>query len=136
MIKKTTIQFLKFAIVGVINTLVNLIVLYLLTEFFGIYYMVSAVFAFLVAVTNSFILNKIWTFNENISENIFNRYIKFFAVSTFALLINLMILYLFTEFLRIYYMASQIIAIALSLWINFFFNKLWTFKRYNSEKNE
>jgi len=124
-------QFFKFAIVGVINTLINLIVLYSLTELFNVYYIISAVFAFIVAVTNSFILNKIWTFKERIGDDTIKKYIKFFIVSVIALLINLAILYSLTEFLHIYYMFSQIIAIVISLWVNFLGNRVWTFKVKN-----
>ena len=53
MIDKTIKQFVKFSIVGVSNTLINLLVLFILTDFFHVYYIISAVFAFIVAVTNS-----------------------------------------------------------------------------------
>lgn len=130
MIKKETIrQFFKFAVVGVLNTLINLSVLYVLTEFLRVYYILSAVFAFLVAVTNSFIWNKLWTFKENLSYHATTKYIKFILISVAALIFNLSILYILTEFFHIYYLVSQVIAILFSLWINFFGNKLWTFRR-------
>lgn len=122
-------QFLKFGIVGVVNTIINMVVLFFLTEIIGIYYMFSAVFAFLVAVTHSFVLNKVWTFKEKLNEDVTGKYPKFFTISTFALLVNLALLYILTEFLGIYYLFSQAIAILLSLWVNFFGNKIWTFKK-------
>jgi len=127
--KKVMKQFSKFAIIGVINTAINLISLLILTEIFNIYYMTSAVFAFILAVTNSFVLNKLWTFNESFNENFVKKYIKFIVVSTITLLVNLVILYSLTEFLHIHYIISQIIAIAVSLWINFMGNLIWTFKK-------
>jgi dolichol-phosphate mannosyltransferase len=126
--RKNIIQFFKFAIIGVINTLINLLCLYVFTEFFHIYYLISAVMAFLFAVTNSFILNKIWTFKEKISYNSKTKYIKFMIISIIALMINLLVLYILTDIFHIYYLISQIIAIVLSLWINFFGNKIWTFR--------
>jgi dolichol-phosphate mannosyltransferase len=127
--KEDFIQFFKFALIGVLNTIINLFVLYIFTEFFHIYYLISAVFAFLFAVTNSFIFNKIWTFKEKISYNAYNKYFKFILISVVALIVNLVILYSFTEFLHIYYLVSQMMAIVLSFWINFVGNKLWTFKK-------
>jgi len=130
MLKKESVkQFIKFAIVGVTNTLINLSVLYVLKEFFGVYYLFAAVIAFIVAVTNSFILNKIWTFKENIRDGTIKKYSKFFMVSLSALLVNLLILYILTDIFKLYYMLSQIVAIGVSLWINFFGNKTWTFRR-------
>jgi len=126
---KTVKQFLKFAIVGVINTLINLLVLYVLTEFLGIYYLISAVFAFVVAVTNSFILNKIWTFQEKIGHRAYSRYFKFLIISLTALIFNLLLLYILVEYFNIWYMLAQLIGVVLNLIINFLGNKLWTFKK-------
>ncbi len=120
-------QFLKFATVGVFNTLINMSVLFVLTEFFHIYYILSAIFAFIVAVTNSFIWNKIWTFKEKLNDRFIKKYPKFLTISVLALLVNLSLLYILTEFLGIHYLVSQLIAIFFSLWINFLGNKLWTF---------
>ena len=126
--KKTYKQFLKFAIVGIANTLINLAVLYILTEFFGIYYMLSAVIAFLFAVTNSFLLNKTWTFEEKIKYKTKSKYAKFIFVSIIALVVNLILLYALVEYLGVWYMAAQVIGILSNLLVNFFGNKLWTFK--------
>ena len=55
-------EFFKFALVGLIGTAINIVILYYFTEFLNMYYLASATLAFLVAVTSNFILNKIWTF--------------------------------------------------------------------------
>ncbi len=127
--KNVITEFFKFALVGLIGTVINLLILYFLTEFFGIYYLFSAVVAFIVAASNNFILNKIWTFKEKIRDKILSKYVKFFSISITALLVNLFFLYIFTEFLGIYYMISQIIAIGIALIINFLGNKIWTFSK-------
>jgi len=126
--KRAHIQFMKFAFVGFIGTIINLLILYTFTEFFGIYYLLSAIFAFLIAATNNYILNKIWTFNEKIKQNFISKYIKFLSVSIFALVFNLIFLYIFTELAGIYYLISQVLAIGIVLIINFLGNKIWIFK--------
>ncbi len=127
--RKVIDEFLKFGLVGIMGTLVNLIVLYIFTEFVGVYYILSAIIAFLVAVTHNFILNKLWTFREKIHYLFAKKYMQFFIVSIFALLVNLLFLYIFTEFLNIYYMVSQVLAIGISFIANFIGNKIWTFKK-------
>ena len=121
-------QFVKFAIIGVINTTINILVLFILVHYFGIWYMFSAFLAFLVAVTNSFVLNTLWTFKKSIYDRTSIRYSKFFGVSVIAVFFNLTFLYIFTEYFGLWYMASQLIAIILTLMINFFGNKYWTYK--------
>ena len=125
---KLSKEFVKFAFVGVINTLINMGVLYILVNYFSVYYMVAAILAFLVAVTNSFIMNTLWTFKSDIADKTHSKLSKFFLISTIAALFNLLFLYIFTEFLGIWYMLSQLFAIVLTLLINFIGNKLWTYR--------
>jgi dolichol-phosphate mannosyltransferase len=127
--KKVIGEFFKFALVGLLGTILNLLVLYSLTEFLNVYYMFSAIVAFIIAATHNFILNKIWTFKENIRDRVTSKYMKFFSVSVVALLVNLLFLRIFTESLGLYYMVSQILAIGIALIINFLGNKMWTFKK-------
>jgi dolichol-phosphate mannosyltransferase len=122
-------QFLKFAVVGFTGTLIHLLVLFVLTEFFGIYYIISSIIAFFFAVTNNFFLNKLWTFGYKDNRKFFMKYSQFLIISILALVVNVFILFTFTEFFKIYYLFSQIIAILFSLWINFFGNKIWTFRK-------
>lgn len=125
---KVVSEFVKFGIIGTLGMVINIVIFYSLTEFFGIYYLLSAVISFFFAVTNNFVLNKIWTFKELFSEKFFIKYLKFVSTGLFALVINLALLFAFTELLKIYYLISQIIAIGLTLFINFSINKIWTFK--------
>jgi len=128
--KKNVIkEFVKFGVVGGIGTLVNLAILYLLTEKAGVYYMISAILSFIVAMSSNFILNKLWTFKENIKLEIGKKYLQFGLVSFSALLVNLFFLYIFTEVLGIYYIISQVLAIGIALIINFLGNKIWTFSK-------
>jgi dolichol-phosphate mannosyltransferase len=122
-------EFVKFGIVGGIGTLINIVILYLLTEKAGVYYLISAIFSFFVAMSSNFILNKIWTFKEGVNLGIGKKYLQFGLVSVSALLVNLFFLYIFTEVLGIYYIISQILAIGIALIINFLGNKIWTFSK-------
>lgn len=126
-------EFLKFSLVGLSGTILNIIILYVLTEKFEIYYIFSAIFAFFVSATSNFILHKTWIFKENIGTRLVEKYIKFFGVSLLALSVNIFFLYVFTEFLNIYYIISQLLATAFSLMINFIGNKIWTFQKINIE---
>ncbi|MCK5624405.1 GtrA family protein [Candidatus Pacearchaeota archaeon] len=127
--KKSVKEFLKFVCVGFTGTILHLAVLYIFTEFFGIYYLVSSVFGFCFGVTNNFILNKIWTFKEKLNHGVFKKYYKYFVLNVIILFINLFILYFLTEFLQMYYILSQIIAVGFSFLINFFISKFWIFKK-------
>lgn len=127
--REVVYEFIKFAIVGLLGTLINLVILYYFTEYFKIYYLHSAIIAFFVAASSNFALNRIWTFKNKANGAVLNKYIKFLIVSLVALSVNIVFLYIFTEFMQIYYIVSQIFAIGISMIINFIGNKIWTFQK-------
>jgi len=122
-------EFFKFAYIGLMGTVLNLFLLSFLTEFAGVYYIYSAIIGFVAAATHNYVLNKIWTFKEVLGKGFFIKGVQFFIVSLIALAVNVSLLYFFTEFLKIYYVVSQAIAILITLFVNFFGNKIWTFKK-------
>ncbi len=125
--KNSVMEFLKFAFVGFLGTLINIGVLYSMTEYLKVFYLVSAIFGFAIASTCNYLLNKVWTFREALKSDFGKKFYRFFIVSLIALSVNLAFLYLFTELFGLYYIFAQIIAIVLSLFVNFLGNKLWTF---------
>jgi dolichol-phosphate mannosyltransferase len=124
---KLIYEIFKFGVVGAIGTAINLLVLYSFTEYLGIYYVISGVFAFFISGLNNFILNKVWTFRESAGGDVARKYVKFVIVSAAALAVNMAFLYAFTEYLGIYYILSQVLAICIAFVINFIGNKLWVF---------
>ncbi len=55
-------QLLRFGVVGASGYVVNLTVYTLLLRAAGVHYLVAAVGSFLVAVTNNYTWNRLWTF--------------------------------------------------------------------------
>ena len=99
---------------------------FVLVEFASLTPIVSAFFAFLLAVTVSFFLNKIWTF-QNTSPNYRKLWIKFFLVSSVGLTLTLALMWLFWEVLGIHYLIAKLLTSAIVLVWNFSANKFWTF---------
>ena len=86
-------QFIKFALVGGINTVVDLLVLNLLIHFFhtgetGWNYALFKSIAFAAAVVNSYLLNKWWTFSGQSNKTALHEMIPFLTVSLVGLVIN------------------------------------------------
>ncbi len=120
-------QFMKFCVVGTIGGVINLGLLYVFTEGFHIWYLISAAFAFTVAVINNFVLNKYWTF-QNRAPEIPRQFVFFFFVSVVSLTINLSVLYVLTEYVGMWYIEAQILAILVAVSNNYLGNKKFTFK--------
>ncbi|OGG55059.1 hypothetical protein A3D62_00255 [Candidatus Kaiserbacteria bacterium RIFCSPHIGHO2_02_FULL_49_11] len=100
-------EIVRFLIAGTTATLVNMIVLYALTEFAGVWYLLSLTVAFLIAFLISFTLQKFWTFAEKNKERIGNQAIWFFIVQMGGLLFNMLALYIAVDVFDLWYMGAQ-----------------------------
>lgn len=119
--------FLKYCIVGVLGTGIDLFSLYLLVEYLKLPVMFATSIAFVFAVTSNFFFNKKWTFN-NSSKNYRKLYIKFLIISLIGLALTLSSMYFLIYILSIYYILAKLLTSLLVLTWNFLGNKFWTFR--------
>jgi dolichol-phosphate mannosyltransferase len=118
----------KYYAVGASGILVNLGLLYYLTEYVGLWYFLSYALAISVSITSNFILNKFWTFRDSIdSQKTIVMYVKFVSVSLVGMAIQLGSVYVLVESLTVYYMLAALISICIAGAINFIINRRWTF---------
>jgi dolichol-phosphate mannosyltransferase len=121
------LQLVKFSAVGATGYAVNLAVYTALLRRADLHYLVAAACSFLVAVTNNYIWNRVWTFRGD-RGHIAYQGLRFLVVSLVALGANLLILdVLVGEGLN--KVLAQAIAIVLVTPLNFVGNKLWSFRR-------
>lgn len=59
------IQFIRYVIVGIMNTLTTLIVILLCKSVLGVNPWISNALGYVVGVINSFLWNKLWVFNSH-----------------------------------------------------------------------
>jgi len=126
--KSFIIQGIRFAIVGGIGTFVNLSLLYILTDIYGILYLISEAIAFTVSVIHNYFWNKSFTFEEDIKEEVIGKGMKFTIICILALIVNLSVLFILVEYFGIFYLLAEIGAISVAFFINFFGNRFWTFR--------
>lgn len=120
------LQLAKFATVGASGYVVNLTVYAILIEVAGLHYLAAAVCSFLVAVTNNYTWNRLWTF-RNQRGHVAYQGMRFLLVSVTALCANLLVLYgLVSSGLD--ELPAQAVAIVLVTPLNFAGNKLWSFR--------
>jgi dolichol-phosphate mannosyltransferase len=119
-------QLAKFAAVGASGYVVNLGVYTLLVHGVDLHYLLAAVCSFLVAVTNNYTWNRLWTFRHQ-RGHIAYQGLRFLVVSTLALAANLLVLRILVG-LDVDKVVAQAIAIAAVTPLNFIGNKLWSFR--------
>ena len=120
-------QLAKFAAVGATGYVVNLAVYTALLRGAGWHYVYAATVSFLVAVTNNYLWNRVWTFRDQRGHVGFQG-LRFFTVALVAYGANLGILSALIA-LGMDKVAAQAIAIVLVTPLNFVGNKLWSFRR-------
>src|SRR5712691_5630801 len=120
-------QLAKFCVVGAGGYVVNLGVYTLLLNWANLPYWLAATGSFLVAVTNNYTWNRLWTFRHHRGRVAYQG-LRFLVVSTVALGANLLVLHALVA-LGVDKVAAQAIAIVLVTPLNFVGNKLWSFRR-------
>lgn len=152
MANETVKQAGKFGIVGVSNTLIDLGVYNLLIFMFGMYTVYASVISVSLAIINSYIWNKRWTFQDRSKDDIPVEFIKFVLFSLVGLAIQAGVIWMLAEnwtksgefaysiveainlnsiFSEAFVIANwaKVWGIGLALIWNFTAYKMWTFKK-------
>jgi putative flippase GtrA len=125
------IKMIQFGIVGGSMLILNVVILYLLTTVLGIYYIISAILSCLVLTGLSFYLNENWTFNsitQHKHKKMWHRVVSYYLVSLSGISLNVIILFLLTNYGNVYYLYSSIIASFLVYLWNFSLNEKITWR--------
>lgn len=119
-------QLVKFCAVGASGYVVNLLVYTALLDAADLHYRLAATGSFLVAVTNNYLWNRLWTFRHRRGHFAYQG-LRFLVVSGLVYVGNLAILTALVE-LGLGEIVSQAIAVILVTPFNFVGNKLWSFR--------
>ena len=128
-------KFIKFGITGVLNTAID----------FGIYTLCLEIFKFdikiaqpagqCIAIVNSYLMNKNWTFQKRENYNI-TEILKFLLVNGGSVFINILGVYILHDILGIGEYLCKIPIAVITVVINYFGNKLFVFRENRETKND
>jgi len=130
-IQQTLPQLVKFATVGVLNTLIDFIIFYLLSNVIDD--TIAKGISFLVAVVNSFVLNRYWTFGKRGTAQK-NEMAKFLAVNLLTLSINLLCYHIWSEWFHLGRVVSFVLTMPFVTLINYMLNRIWVFGSKEEKK--
>lgn len=125
------VQLFRYFFVGGIAFIVDYSALFLLTEYAGLYYLISAAIAFTLGLIVNYIISISWVFNNQTFKNRSTEFLIFAVIGCVGLVLNAGIMYVFTDFLGTYYMVSKIISTVLVFFWNFIARKLILFNSKN-----
>lgn len=118
---------IRFIIAGGTSAFVDLTLLFVLHEVFDIYYLLSAVLAFVGAFGVSFTLHKYWTFKSH-GEETHKQAIMYLGTSLFGLFLNTVLMYIFVDYMKFGVMTAQFIVGGIVAFSSFFISRNLVFK--------
>jgi len=123
---KTLLQFIKFGIVGVSNTLISLGIYYALL-FLGVHYILANMIAFFISVLNAYYWNRKYVFKPDESSKY--TVIKIYGAYGVTFLLSTGLLFVMVDIIGVSEFIAPIINLCITVPLNFALNKFWVFKK-------
>ncbi len=120
------VQFLKFGVVGISNTLLTFAVYTLLLKGFGVWYLAASAIGFVVGAVNGFLWNRRWTFRGHVGDAL--TPVRWGVVQGCGLGVNLGLLYVLVHDAGLDKLLAQACATIVVTVLTFIANRAWTFR--------
>lgn len=137
LIKKLYSKFrnlILYGIIGCSSVLLDFLIFTLLTEVFGVFYLIANCISVTCGLTNSFILNR--KYNFKVTDKTLKRAIMFFVVGYCGLALNSTLLYVFINFAHFATPIAKLCAMAVEVLLQFIVNSLVTFRKTKNTEIE
>jgi len=128
--KQALIQFAKFGIVGVSNTVISLLMYYIIIWINPEDYLLGNIVGWIVSVANAFFWNERFVFQkgkEN-TQNLIIKLCKTYLSYGLTFLLSIVLLYVEVDILSWSEVVCPILNLLITVPLNFVFNKFWAFR--------
>lgn len=141
-LRKSFKELIKFGIVGVVNTLLDMVIYFVLTMYFGMFKYLAQTISYSIAMVHSYLVNRFWTFGRRGKVESAAEPVKFVIVNLISLVISYLCFYLIgfwtqnlsvSENMRIF--IEKLIVTPAVMIVNFILNKIWVFQEEKHEGN-
>ena len=119
-------QFFKFGIVGLSNTILSLLIYYVLV-YLGVHYIVSNIVAYAISVLNAYFWSSKYVFKAS-GANKAKLLLKLYVCYGLTFALSTGLLFLMVDILGISELVAPIINLCITVPTNFLLNKFWAFK--------
>lgn len=128
--KALVIQFVKFGLVGVSNTLVSWICYYIILWIDDNLYMLGSLVGTVVSIANAFIWNDRFVFKgqENDWKNRLKRLGKTYVSYGGTSLLSMLLLWIEVQLFGVSKVIAPVVNLMITIPLNFLINKFWTFR--------
>ena len=123
--KHLSLQFARYAVVGVCATAAQYIILVLLVEFLGMEAVIASTLGAIAGSIVSYFMNHRFTFKSEKRHR--EALWQFYSIAIIGTALNALLMYSGTHGLQMHYMIAQVMTTGLVLIWNFTGNRYWTF---------
>ncbi len=125
-------QFSQYVVVGGLAFFVDFTTIYLLTHFLGLHYLVGSTTGFMLGLALNYALCVLWIFDSHTLENRVYEFAVFAAIGASGLFLNNFMIWMLTEYVGLFYLASKVLAAGFILVFNFALRRQILFVRRES----
>jgi putative flippase GtrA len=127
---------LKYAVVGGIATLSDISILYILVNYFSIYYLYGTIIGFLVGSIVNYFISVNWVFSSRrFRDNFTLEFGSYILISTTVLGFTVFSMWVLTDIFGLYYLYSRIILIFFTYILNFSLRKYFLHRKHHETKS-
>lgn len=119
----TFVQLFRYTFVGGIAFVIDFTLLYLLTDYVGLYHIISASISFIVGLAVNYVLSKIFVFSHSVVQNKTGEFLIFALIGVVGLFLTDLMMWILVDMGSIYYLTAKIITTLLVYLWNFFARK-------------
>lgn len=140
---KERVRFLKFATVGAIGSVLDIVIMNLLTHLFDMPLVLAGTLSLICAIISNFMMNRYWTYPDSRSRHFLHQLTMFFLVNLIGIAFRVPILHFveplmagaFESMVHLSHASAEILAknatLAFAIGVvmvwNFFINRYWTY---------
>jgi putative flippase GtrA len=121
-------QFVKYIFAGGFAFIIDISILFLLTEYLNIHYLISGIFGFVAGLIVNYMLSIRWVFDTRNIDNQKIEFSIFTLIGIVGLALNELFLWVFTEYFLIHYLISKLMTVLLIFLWNFGMRKFLLFR--------
>lgn len=106
-------KIVRFIISGGTGAATDLLLLYVLVDVFGVWYLASAAIAFIISQIVSFMLQKHWTFGDMTRGRMHKQAMAYLSLGLINLGVNSLFMYILVDKIEVHYLLAQAISSAI-----------------------
>lgn len=119
-------RLVKFIITGGVALLIDIVIYFILTRYFGIYYLLSRTFSLGIAIIWNFNVNRYWTFRATAGQ-VKEQALKFLVVIGLTSFLSLGLMHIGVSYLHLNDLLVLLVVSIITTLINFSAHTFWSY---------